>query len=78
MAKNGYKFARLWAGDTRDYGGDDSRADLALISMLLFWTGGNVDRADGLFRESGLMREKWDREDYRERTFEYAMAGGVK
>jgi putative DNA primase/helicase len=70
--KNGYKFARLWRGDTSDYGGDDSRADLALLSMLLFWTRGDEARADTLFRQSGLSRDKWTkRPDYRERCFRY-------
>jgi putative DNA primase/helicase len=77
MAKNGYKFSRLWAGDTSDYGGDDSRADLALMSMLIFWTSGDALRADRLFRQSGLMREKWERDDYRRRTFERLSVGGA-
>jgi putative DNA primase/helicase len=71
-AKNGYKFARLWRGDTSDYGGDDSRADIALLSILMFWTNGDVPRADALFRQSGLNRDKWERRaDYRERCFNY-------
>lgn len=48
----------LWQGDT---GGDHSRADLALCNHLAFFCGpqghGQVDR---LFRQSGLMRDKWD------------------
>ena len=75
-AKNGYKFARLWQGDTVDYGGDDSRADIALLSMLLFWANGDEARADALFRQSGLNRPKWEcREDYRRRCFDF-LAGG--
>jgi putative DNA primase/helicase len=69
QAKNGEKFSRLWGGDTSDYAGDDSRADLALCSLLAFWTDGDAERMDHLFRRSGLMREKWNRYDYRERTF---------
>jgi hypothetical protein len=67
-AKNGEKFARLWAGDTSDYGGDDSAADLALHMHLAFYTGGDHVRMDRLFRKSGLMRPKWERPDYSERT----------
>jgi putative DNA primase/helicase len=75
-AKNGYKFARLWRGDTSDYGGDDSRADVALLSLLLFWTQGDVPRADALFRQSGLCRDKWlRREDYRARCFDFCLRG---
>jgi len=59
-AANGAKFRRLWEGDTADHGGDESRADLALCGLLAFWSGGDEFRIDGLFRQSGLMREKWD------------------
>jgi len=59
-AKNGGKFARLWMGDTGDYDGDDSRADLALCGMLAFYCGPDAERIERLFRQSGLMREKWD------------------
>lgn len=75
-AANGGKFTRLYdAGDISEYGGDDSAADLALVSMLAFWTGPDPDRIDRLFRGSALMREKWDREDYRERTISTALDG---
>ena len=57
-AKNGDRFARLWAGDTSDFGGDHSRADLALCRMLSFWCKGDLDRVDRLFRQSGLMRNR--------------------
>ena len=68
QAKNGEKFSRLWRGDTSDYASDDSRADLALCSLLAFWTDGDTERMDRLFRQSGLMREKWNRHDYREQA----------
>jgi primase-polymerase (primpol)-like protein len=29
--------------------------------MLMFWCSGDLDRVDRLFRQSGLMRDKWDR-----------------
>ena len=59
-AKNGAEFAALWSGDTSGHGGDDSAADLALCSLLAFWTGNDADRIDRLFRQSGLFRPKWD------------------
>jgi len=59
-ARNGGTFSRLWAGDTSAHGGDDSAADLALCNLLAFWTGRDAERMDRLFRQSGLMREKWD------------------
>jgi putative DNA primase/helicase len=60
-AKSGPLFRRLWSGDASDYDGDHSRADAALCRMLAFWTGGDRERVDRLFRISGLMRPKWDR-----------------
>src|SRR5215212_8473577 len=74
-AKNGEKFSRLWRGDTSDYAGDESRADLALCSLLAFWTDGDTERMDHLFRQSDLYREKWNRHDYRERTFNKVLEG---
>lgn len=71
-SEQGAKFSRLWRGDTLDHGSDDSAADLALCSILRFWTGGDVGRIDSLFRQSGLMRPKWERPDYRARTIEAA------
>jgi putative DNA primase/helicase len=59
-ARNGAAFAALWNGDTSAYG-SHSEADLALCNMLAYWTGGDAEQADRLFRASGLMREKWDR-----------------
>ena len=60
-AKNGAAFSLLWAGDTGAYRGDDSAADMALCNQLAFWTGRDPERMDRLFRQSGLMRDKWDR-----------------
>ena len=73
-ASNRKRFSRLWAGDTSDYG-SHSEADLALCGMLAFWTGGDAARIDSLFRQSGLYRKKWDREDYRNRTITEALSG---
>ena len=58
-AKNGEKFRRLWSGDITGYP-SHSEADAALASMLAFWCGGDAGQIDRLFRQSGLMREKWD------------------
>lgn len=59
-AGNGDKFTRLWNGDTTGYP-SHSEADQALCNLLAFWTGRDAHRMDSLFRQSGLMREKWDR-----------------
>lgn len=41
--------------------GDASRDDMALVDYLIFWTGGSSTQIDRLFRESALMRPKWNR-----------------
>lgn len=74
-AKNGAEFSLLWAGDAGAYDGDDSRADCALCAKLAFWVGPDPERIDRLFRRSGFYREKWDRNDYRERTIAKALEG---
>lgn len=58
-ARNGEKFSRLWNGDITGYP-SHSEADMSLCSMLAFWCGGERKQIDRLFRQSGLMREKWD------------------
>ncbi len=58
-ASNGGKFSNLWYGNTGEYNGDHSAADLALCDMLAFWTQKDASRIDELFRNSGLMRDKW-------------------
>lgn len=76
-AANGAKFAALYyRGDTSGHGGDDSAADLALCSLLWFWTG-DVERVDRLFRRSALYRPKWERPDYRAATLAKAAEGEV-
>jgi primase-polymerase (primpol)-like protein len=57
-ARNGQKFAKLWAGDISSYP-SHSEADLALCRELVYWTE-DPQQIDCLFRLSGLMREKWD------------------
>jgi primase-polymerase (primpol)-like protein len=53
---------------------------MALCCLLAFWTGGNRAQIDRLFRQSGLMREKWDDvhyadgRTYGEKTVERAIA----
>ena len=72
-SRGGERFARLWAGDRFGYA-SDSEADLALCSMLAFWVGSDEDRIQSLFSRSGLVRAKWNREDYRRRTVSRALA----
>lgn len=59
-AKNGANFQALYSGNINGYA-SQSEADMALCNMLAFWTGCDADKMDAVFRQSGLMREKWDR-----------------
>ena len=61
FGKNGAAFFRLWSGCTDGYS-SHSEADLALCSHLAFWTGRDAALMDSMFRQSGLMRDKWDRQ----------------
>jgi hypothetical protein len=72
-SKHGEAIQRLWEGDISDYSDDDSSADLALCNHLAYWTNRDQERIDRLFRQSGLMREKWEREDYCNRTISKAL-----
>ncbi|UIP01630.1 hypothetical protein Hbl1158_16165 (plasmid) [Halobaculum sp. CBA1158] len=78
-ASNGEKFERLWNGNTVGYD-SQSEADMALCCLLAFWTGGDRTQMEQLFRQSGLMREKWDEvhyadgSTYGEKTIERAIA----
>jgi putative DNA primase/helicase len=75
-APNGAKFRALYDGNTAGYG-SQSEADLALCRMLAYWTDNTVSTIDRLFQQSGLMRDKWERnvgggETYGERTIRIA------
>ncbi|ELZ89101.1 phage NrS-1 polymerase family protein [Haloferax sulfurifontis] len=79
-AANGPKFSRLWKGDTSAYD-SHSEADMALCSILAFWTGGDAAQIDRLFCDSGLYRKKWDDvhfadgSTYGEKTIERSVSG---
>ena len=60
-SKNGTAFTALWDGSLEGYS-SPSEADLALCSHLAFWTGRDATKMDTMFRQSGLMRDKWDRQ----------------
>ena len=58
-SKNGYDIRSLFSGNTSSYA-SHSEADFALVSHLAYWTNGDASRIDALFRQSGLMRDKWN------------------
>jgi primase-polymerase (primpol)-like protein len=71
-ARNGAGFSRLWHGDTSGYA-SASEADLALASMLAFYTqdAGQLER---ILRQSGLWDAKWEnRPQYRQDTIQRAI-----
>lgn len=68
------KFNKLFfAGDTTDYGEDESCADMALCSILAFYCGEDIELIDKLFCGSKLYREKWNRLDYKHSTIKKAI-----
>ena len=77
-------FAALWDGDedelSKSYHDEGSRAydassaDAALAQHLAFWTGNNCERILALMKRSGLVRDKWEREDYLRRTITRAVS----
>lgn len=60
-ARNGSLFCDLFLGKYEGKYGSQSEADLALCNILAFYTGKDATQMDRLFRQSALMREKWDR-----------------
>ena len=60
-SKGGEDFATLNAGQWQALGyPSQSEADQAFCNKLAFWTGKDAAKMDAIFRQSGLMRGKWD------------------
>ena len=74
-SKNAAKIKALYNGDTSAYADDDSSADLALCNHLAYFTNGNAQQMDRIFRQSKLYRDKWERDDYRDNTIHEAIEG---
>jgi P4 family phage/plasmid primase-like protien len=68
-AKSDNKLASLWAGDLSHHADNASNADFALTLKLAFYTGGDAATMDALFRQSGLMRDKWDKVHVKGKTY---------
>ncbi|MFJ7919717.1 phage/plasmid primase, P4 family [Lysinibacillus fusiformis] len=78
-SKSGDEIRSLYNGNLIN--DDHSSSDLALCNHLAFWTGKSASRMDSMFRETSLMRDKWDRihfsdtgETYGERTIAMAIS----
>lgn len=61
QAENGRLFADLYEGKWQGRYQSQSEADLAFCNLLAYWTDGDREQIDRIFRASGLYREKWDR-----------------
>lgn len=59
-SSSGEGIRALTDGDLTRHDGDHSRADFALCSHLAFWCNGDTARMDAMFRQTALMRDKWD------------------
>ncbi|PGA94652.1 phage NrS-1 polymerase family protein, partial [Bacillus toyonensis] len=78
-SKNGDEIRSLYNGSLIN--DDHSASDLALCNHLAFWTGKSATRMDAMFRETSLIRDKWDvihftdtNETYGERTIGVAIS----
>lgn len=61
-SSSGHKFHRYYFdGDLSMNGNDHSSADMSFCCMLAFWCNGDEEQMDRIFRNSGLMRSKWDK-----------------
>lgn len=80
-SKYGAEFEKLWIGTitVEDFPNDegteidDSAADWALCRMLAWYVGNDPERIDRLYRQSKIYRDKWERQDYRDRTIQRAI-----
>ncbi len=61
-SRNGMLFSELYAGNWQSKYESQSEADMAFCSMLAFWFQKDAEKMDAIFRRSGLMRDKWNRE----------------
>jgi hypothetical protein len=64
--KNIPVLSEIYSDESREF--DASSADAALAQHLAFWTGNNCERIERLMKQSRLVRDKWNRDDYMQRT----------
>jgi len=72
-AKNYEVFEALYNGNLEGFS-SQNEADLSLCGRFAFYTK-DPEQIDRLFRTSGLYRDKWEREDYRNDTIRKAIEG---
>lgn len=69
--KSGTLFRQLMSGDYSGFS-SPSDADYCFIKILYFWCDGDPETIKRIARSSLLMRDKWNRPDYLNRTIERA------
>jgi putative DNA primase/helicase len=69
------KFNGLWNGNWEGKYTSQSEADLGFCNKLAYYWNKDFNAIDRMFQQSGLYREKWDREDIKNNTIDKAIAG---
>ncbi|MDN6409273.1 MAG: DNA primase, partial [Tetragenococcus halophilus] len=59
-SKSGHRFKLFMDGGWEKIYSSQSEADLAFANDLAFWTAGDFEKMDEIFRSSALMRDKYD------------------
>ena len=59
--RSGHVFSLLYNGSWEGMFPSQSEADLAFCNHLAFWTQKDAQQMDRIFRSSGLMRDKWNK-----------------
>ncbi|WP_239762218.1 phage/plasmid primase, P4 family [Mammaliicoccus sp. I-M35] len=78
-SKEADKLSKLMSGGWQELFDSQSEADLSLLNALAFYTQKNIVQMDRIFRNSDLLREKWDElrgaKTYGQMSLEKAIAG---
>ncbi|MFC6290643.1 phage/plasmid primase, P4 family [Levilactobacillus angrenensis] len=59
-SRTGQRFKLFMEGGWEQFYASQSEADLAFANDLAFWTGRDFTKMDSIYRQSNLMRPKWD------------------
>lgn len=77
-SKTGTRFQMFLNGGWEQFYDSQSEADMAFANDLAFWTNRDYYMMDNIFRQSSLMRDKWDRKQndstYGDETLRKAIA----
>ena len=74
----GDKFSRLFDQGVIDDCTDHSKLDAVLCALISSRVGDDTELIDAIFRRSALYRDKWEREDYRDRTIAWGIQAAAK